>query len=190
FIKSQRGNDLIILNNFIYNFEKYKDNISQYRCQNRQCRARLEYYADKTFKIKKEHSHPPNEQKCIKLIIMSKIANRAKETNEKSCDIITKFTNKIDDNAIKALPTFKSLRNKINRVRQPIFNYQQFINEDIPEFLKNNLRSERFLIFDSGLFDNDRILIFKSPIMNKLMLKSKVFVVDGTFKAVPEDFYQ
>ncbi|KAG0436892.1 hypothetical protein DMUE_3987 [Dictyocoela muelleri] len=122
FIKSQRCNDLIIFNNFIYNFEKYKDIISQYRSQNRQCRARLEYYADHIFKIKKEHSHTPNEEKCIKLMTVSKIANRAKETIEKSCYLITKFTNKIDDNAIIALPTLKSLRNKINRVRQSIFN--------------------------------------------------------------------
>ncbi|KAG0437009.1 hypothetical protein DMUE_3927 [Dictyocoela muelleri] len=63
-------------------------------------------------------------------------------------------------------------------------------DEDIPKILRFNLRNDNFLIFDSGIFDLDRIIIFQSPIMNEIMKKVSIFTIDGTFRSVLSQFIQ
>ena len=45
-------------------------------------------------------------------------------------------------------------------------------------------------MFDSGLGDQDRIIVFSSPKMRSLLRECNSLYADGTFKIVPDHFLQ
>ena len=45
-------------------------------------------------------------------------------------------------------------------------------------------------MFDSGLGDQDRIIVFSSPKMRSLLRECNSLYTDGTFKIVPDHFLQ
>ena len=51
-------------------------------------------------------------------------------------------------------------------------------------------KGEPFLHFDSGVGDISRIIIFATPKMLSILRESQNWYADGTFKVVPQQFYQ
>ena len=51
-------------------------------------------------------------------------------------------------------------------------------------------KGESFLLFDSGVGDNSRIIIFATPKMFSILRDSQRWYADGTFKVVPQQFNQ
>ena len=65
--------------------------------------------------------------------------------------------------------------------------------EDIP-LLRNNYqitnRGNRFLLFDSGVGDVNRLIIFATNDAIRLLATNPHWFMDGTFKVCPEIFFQ
>ena len=61
---------------------------------------------------------------------------------------------------------------------------------ELPQVYQTTAAGERFLIFDSGVGDQDRIFIFASEIGLQILRESEHWYADGTFKVCPEIFYQ
>jgi len=59
-----------------------------------------------------------------------------------------------------------------------------------PKSLWNNSRGELFLRYDSGIKDEDRFVIFSSEYQMSILKDSELWVMDGTFKSVPNHFEQ
>ena len=59
----------------------------------------------------------------------------------------------------------------------------------IPDEYKTTCKGENFLLYDSGLSEN-RILLFSTEKNMQLLQASSDWFCDGTFKVVPELFYQ
>ena len=61
---------------------------------------------------------------------------------------------------------------------------------DIPEEFKSTTHGEQFLLFDNGNGSSSRMLIFSTSTNLDLLSRSKLWLADGTFKTVPQIFYQ
>ena len=57
----------------------------------------------------------------------------------------------------------------------------------IPQIPENE---EQFLLYDSGVGDEERILVFGSPQGLQSLSQSDNWYADGTFNVIPEVFYQ
>ena len=86
------------------------------------------------------------------------------------------------------------MRRALRRKRQdvtapnPLPESRRDIN--LPEELTKLPSGEEFLLFDSGPDDANRILIFGTQRNTDILVRSSSIYVDGTFKIVPELFYQ
>ena len=60
----------------------------------------------------------------------------------------------------------------------------------ILETYRVTTKGESFLLFDSGVGDNSRIIIFATPKMFSILRDSQRWYADGTFNVVPQQFYQ
>ena len=60
----------------------------------------------------------------------------------------------------------------------------------IPQEFQITEIGEQFLLYDSGVGDEERILVFGSPQGLQLLSQSDNWYADGTFKVIPEVFYQ
>ena len=60
----------------------------------------------------------------------------------------------------------------------------------IPPKYKITLKQEPFLLYDSGYGDNKRMIVFSTPKFLSLLQQSNTWYADGTFKVVPEYFFQ
>ena len=59
----------------------------------------------------------------------------------------------------------------------------------IPEQYKVTLKDEPLLLYDSGYGDYNRIIIFSNPRFFSILKESSNWYADGTFKVVPEFFF-
>ncbi|CAF4921633.1 unnamed protein product, partial [Rotaria magnacalcarata] len=101
-------------------------------------------------------------------------------------------TLELSDPSLARLPVRDNIKRRIRMLRQK----KQIVKEpndpqfqSVPTQLTLNHRREQFLQCDTGPGD-DRILIFASPEQLHVLQTSQDFLVDGTFKVVPEIFYQ
>ena len=96
--------------------------------------------------------------------------------------------------AVAALPPEAALKRNINNARKGKSKYPKLPKHRkdivIPQTLLLTKRQEDFLVHDSGLGDEDRILIFGTKNNAALLKMSKLWLVDGTFKTAPLLFYQ
>ncbi|CAF1526042.1 unnamed protein product [Adineta ricciae] len=142
---------------------------------------------------------PPTEHSCKSnaiaheaRVFSQQVAERALNTQETPEAIITNCYKNMSDPSIARLPVRENIKRRIRILRQ---NNQLVKEPNDPKFLSvpNELtlthRKERFLCSDTGPGD-DRILIFASPEQLQILQTSEEFLVDGTFKVVPEIFYQ
>ena len=60
----------------------------------------------------------------------------------------------------------------------------------LPERYQVTKAGEQFLIFDSGVGDNERILIFATQQGIRFLSNNSHWFMDGTFKLCPKIFYQ
>jgi hypothetical protein len=62
--------------------------------------------------------------------------------------------------------------------------------QDIPDVLQKTLDGKKFLLFDSGVSNLDRFIIFSSENSLNILKDATIWQSDGTLKARPNDFYQ
>ncbi|CAF2047910.1 unnamed protein product [Rotaria magnacalcarata] len=120
------------------------------------------------------------------------VTGRALNTQEDPDVIVTNCYKKLSDPSLARLPVRDNIKRRIRMLRQK----NQIVKEpndpqfqSVPTQLTLNHRQEQFLQCDTCPGD-DRILIFASPEQLHVLQTSQDFLVDGTFKVVPEIFYQ
>ena len=89
------------------------------------------------------------------------------------------------------LPQKSALRKKISYARKGIrpAEPQSLDDLEIPENLCKTLREELFLVRDSTVGD-ERILLFTTKSNIERLVSASYWIMDGTFKTVPNIFYQ
>lgn len=174
----------------IYNKDvKLKDR-TRWRCVDRKCIGVLILDKDSTVSCVSTHIHAPDIYKTNSIISSNTMYERAKTTNEHPIEIITKETSKMAPAEIRYLPKPKSVVCRMSKQRNKIIGYTKKDFDDIPDSLKVALNGDKFLQWDTGFYDLNRMIIFYTNESVKYLRESDVWLLDGTFKSCPTDFYQ
>ena len=92
-----------------------------------------------------------------------------------------------------SIPSTSTLRINIRKAREDNYiPHSSVTREDIAvlsELYQNTVVREPFLIYDSGVEDQERMFIFASEIGLELLRGSEHWYADGTFKVCSEIFY-
>lgn len=200
FTETERGKPKIIKDGYIYTFKKeLASGLRTFECVLRrkesQCHAFIRVDENDDFVEQvNEHTHAPSptEAKVSKLKVSMK--RRALTTVDNPHQILTRELRNVTDDVAANLPSMETLRRNIRKARE---NGDQPPNpisrEDIPvlpQAYSQTTVNERFLIYDSGVGDENRIFIFASDIGVQLLGESEHWYADGTFKVCPEIFFQ
>ncbi|KAG0441385.1 hypothetical protein DMUE_1087 [Dictyocoela muelleri] len=175
-IKSNKGKNKIINNQFIYNYDHTGKEFISWRCVRRNCSGRLK--TDISMKVvidEKLHWHDVEDQKINKMLINNKLKNLADNINEPfEYALKAAYANVSHENK-ECLLNYKILRDCFKKRRNNKFNTDT--NDiNIPSSYKFTFSNEQFLQFDSGKSDSDRILIFSTDKNISYVKKSYVWL--------------
>ncbi len=144
-MKSQKGGEMITLDNYLYNKDKQLgDDKTRWRCKKRTCRGAL-ILSNNLMDImdRIEHNHPPESNNSIQsLLFKSNLKQNARESRDKSLNVVLNAIGGINEKVIQNLPKDRSLIKTVHRVRsKDIPGFVPSIPE-IPESLLKNERGE------------------------------------------------
>jgi len=119
------------------------------------------------------------------------LKRRAQDTDELPAQIIRTVTTSGPPETHPYLPSSDALRQTINRLRHSEFPVEPTtLGElNIPEHLTRTLDGTRFLVRDS-IIGEDRVLLFTTIANIRHLQESTFWIMDGTFKTVPNLFMQ
>ncbi|CAF0764984.1 unnamed protein product [Brachionus calyciflorus] len=168
---SQRGKELLINRNYEHklDFVAKSTNKHSWRCNSHNdCKARVYTIGlnPPVTEGQNWHEHPANPSKKE----IRKAMNELKDKNSNRCR-----------SAIQAVQ------------KNPYAQYQKPTSRsdlNLPEEFKRSCNNEKFIIYDSGKDDTNRIILFGTENNLKLLKSHLNWYVDDTFDVCPDIFYQ
>jgi len=196
-VSSNRGQDKINVHGFIMCKNKNCNNSYYWHCEKRdalQCKGRaVTTFVEGQHRLKKftDHNHAAEASRSNVIRIVNTLKERGKETNETPAQIIQTTSAIISHEAHPYLPSRDALRQTINRIRSSDLPVEPESLDEliVPEDLKKTLSGSDFLVKDIVL-DEDRILLFTTIANVRYLEQSTFWIMDGTFKTVPNIFRQ
>jgi hypothetical protein len=95
-IKTERGNQKLVCNGFLYIKRNLKNKKEMWYCEKRNCKGSLQVENEMPF-VQQQHNHPADLNGCNAKLVLNKIYQRALDTSEKSKDIINSFLISLED---------------------------------------------------------------------------------------------
>ena len=199
--KTSKNKEKAYIEGFLYTLNKCSSQLSHWVCEKRgTCKARLTtnlrivvipcQIAD----INSSHSHGPDTKRFEIVQSISQMKDRATNSEDSTRSILASGVGTMSNSSIAALPRFDSVKRTICRVKSSttdnVSNSTLLEEIIIPEKYKYTLKGHPFLLFDSGIGDINRLMIFGSPNMLSLLRDASNWFADGTFKVVPSQLYQ
>ena len=181
-MKSRRGKEKAIFQGFVYTLTKSSSEVQQWVCEMRgMCKARMHTRGDVIIK--------PTVLNDPVRIDMPKGYNKVKERSidsEESTRVFLSYRiEQMGASSVAQLPKLESVKRTIrtykSRSEENCGNPTCAAEIIVPEKYKVTLKQEPFLLFDSGYGDVNRM---------GLLADSRTWYADGTFKVVPEYFFQ
>lgn len=188
-LKGQRKAEILLFNDFIFNYDKVVNGKERWRCGSRACKAFI-FLKDEKIDLINTHNHEHSKSKIDRIEFNNKIKNRAKNTTEKADTIIVRNTRDMADDDLFDVTKLRSIKKMISRERSKEYGLSVMKFIDIPEQLRIDHQKNQFLMYDSGYEDENRYVIFSSKFKEKYINQSDIWLIDGTFKSTPSDFYQ
>lgn len=188
-ISGQRGSTILIVENYMHNFDRVHQGIQKWRCRNRKCSGSV-FIKDDDYIDFVSHNHQPELSKIETLKFNLQIKSKAAVSRDRSNNIVSDAIRSVEEESLKNIIKTSSLKKIINRERKKQITFRVKEFNDIPEILQFDSKGNKFLIHDSGMNDKNRIVIFSSSFKRKFIEKSCTFIIDGTFKVTPKDYYQ
>ncbi|RWS24035.1 uncharacterized protein B4U80_10646 [Leptotrombidium deliense] len=200
YIKSQRGKDLLIIENYL--FEKDKDakndpNTSYWRCQTRSCKERVSVVSGELSRHNIIHTHPDHSEainKKRKLKIFKEAAGKNPGKGMKRVYDET-IRNEVDaatdrDEAIAQMPPFKQIGRTMYRALEDILPKEPKSRSEIKfeGVWLQTVNNQQFVAINDGMAD--KIIVLCTEKFGKRLAQAKKIFSDGTFKSVPKLFEQ
>ncbi|KII62285.1 hypothetical protein RF11_07566 [Thelohanellus kitauei] len=197
-IFTEKGKPQLIYYGHSYRINRRNERIDKiyWRCVRKECKAKLSTNLDCTLITDPptEHAEAPNPNASDVKIIKNNMRNMALESSLRPRNIISHALRHTNPAISAILPSYTSMQRTIQNVRaRNSFPYQNPLNCReflLPDEFKITHRNERFLLSDTYQVDTGRIIIFCTDRGKQLMSRSNRVFFDGTFKTVPEIFYQ
>jgi len=200
FVTSQKRNRKIINNGYVYVFQKdLANDVRSYECELRrnkqQCKAKIKVdIHENIIGTFNEHTHPPSDTVCEVNRIKSRIRDLSYITQNPPQQILGEALQGISEDASVNLPAIDHMRRTIRHQRRDNERPVNPVNRDaipvLPLMYQLTANNEQFLLFDSGVDDENRILMFASNQAIQLLAISEDWFGDGTFRVCPEIFFQ
>ena len=203
FITSSRGKrKLVDSENYVYDFHSASGrSFKEYwRCENRKtCGVRVTTCSQDSNKINILHRSKPHDHSSDVDVLESRIAvqeikrTASIETSVPPRELIAREVCKLDSTAKASLPTLNVIRESVRCRRRKVNNLP--INPisrcdfEIPVEYKT-IEGSKFLQYDSGINEMNRILIFASEKALEDLTSATTWGCDGTFKIVPMQWHQ
>ena len=170
FTTTEKWQRKLLRNGYMYVFQKTLANdVSSWECVLRRrghC-ARVKIpVSDDFIEQTNEHTHPPCQANCEVAKVKAGIKRRAEGTNDTSQQILSVELSAISESVGTNLPSMEVLRRNIRAARQernfPPLPINRAAIPVLPRQYQQTENGQQFLIFDSGVGDAERILIFSS----------------------------
>jgi hypothetical protein len=189
-IASKRGGKKILYKGYAYNLTYTGIERLTWRCREDHCLANLKTNLDMEILSHATHNHSPDEIKNLIEHSNKNITKRALETSEMARDIIFEAYKNFTNEQLDRSPDFESITTQIKRLRNKRHLMITPELSDIPESIRTLANGDLFLQYDSGIKDNDRVVIFCTNENLINFEKVKTILMDGTFKYAPSNFKQ
>ena len=198
YTSTTHGRQMIIERNFLYVFQKeLADGVQSWECQLRrkqQCKARIKVLNNEVIERVNEHQHAPNSTKVQSTKIRVSMKRRAETTIDPPQRILSDGLAQATPAVAINLPRIPHIRRAIRRHRAiegyPANPVDRASIPIIPNEFATTERGDRFLFYDSGVGDENRILLFATDQALDLLRSSDNWFGDGTFDVSPEIFFQ
>lgn len=197
-MRSQRDKELFRDEyNFIYTLNgKSKDGAKLYwTCTRKKtCKSRVHTVDGKVVFRSDIHTHAANTAEASARSVVSRMVASVSSGHESTRNIIRDVVQGCNENTLASLPSRRTLSRRIQRARRKLNPTPPIpvmrSGFEIPEQYTKTTSGIRFLQYDSGIDDAERILIFSSDENLDLLVRHRQWLADGTFKCSPSVFYQ
>ena len=198
FSRTERGKAKLLLDGYAYVKQKdLADGKESWECElrrSRQCKAKVHILAGRVVHRTNEHTHVGDARRSEVIKFRAAVKERAQTTEETPQQILADSVQNLSDAASGSLPSLNDMRRGIRRNRQQVGNPLPIPGNaadfEIPREYQLTSRQGQFLLYDSGMGDANRILIFSSHEGINFLHNAPSWAADGTFKTVPEIFSQ
>ncbi|KFD53658.1 hypothetical protein M514_05574 [Trichuris suis] len=196
---TKRGREKVAYEGYMYTSERFdlSRSLKFWRCDKRDahhCKARPHTRVDtrEVVKTVNAHSHDSNAAHIGVTAVCTAMKRRAEATMETPAVIINELSQGIPPSVSAQLPRTAAMNLMISRsrraVRAPPPQPTSLASIIIPEDYKTYGDGEAFLLYDSGLGDEERILIFGRQPFGECSHHMKNIFADGTFRIAPPHF--
>ena len=199
FTSTTQGKRKLADGGFLYVYQKGLANgVESWECEQRRrqtCKARVKVQNDIIIDRVNDHTHAPDPTKIEITKIRVAMKRRAETTIDAPQRILSDGLAQASAAAAVNLPRFENVSRTIRRYREgdpglPA-NPQNRANVPvIPNDLQLTNNGNRFLLYDSGVGDANRIIIFATDQCLDLLRQSDHWFGDGTFAVSPAIFFQ
>ncbi|KII64467.1 hypothetical protein RF11_03874 [Thelohanellus kitauei] len=141
-----------------------------------------------------DHTHAPNTNEIEARKIMNNMRYKALNTTLNPRSIISSSQIAVTPAVSSLLPDYDTLRRNIQNIRRNLI-FPEILPASaselvIPNEYQMTEAGDRFLFFDDSSIQNNRVIIFMSDSCSDILSTSKHIYFDGTFKTIPNIFYQ
>jgi hypothetical protein len=199
FMKSQKGKDLLVVDEYTFSYDKKYNGSVYWRCTVSVCKRRA-ITRDGNFEKfnKEEHSHAPDTKNMISRTTTNALKRKVDEEptrpakqiyNQVLQEIQHELAENFDEVAV-GLKTFDSVATIIYRQKRRHFPHQSRHRKDIfinGEFAVTK-NGDQFLLAEEG--EEEKILVFGTVAFLQKLCNADYVYMDGTFKVVPNLFLQ
>lgn len=172
-VTSVRGKNKIMYKGYVYVKQKnLSAGVISYECEKRrgngtgitECKAKMKVKNDEVVGFLHDHTHAADEARVEVLTTRANIKRRAQETEEAPQQILGQEMENLSQAASIQMVPLRFVRRTVRRVRQAIVAPRPIPADratlELPEEYRTLANGEIFLLFDSGVGDDNRILVF------------------------------
>lgn len=149
------------------------------RCDTRGCTSYMYTKLNYDLVNIADHNHLSDLRKFSDVLFKDQIKKRSLQCSETSREVISNVESLFKDDIISY--DHKATTNIINghRKRNNFTKNQEY---DIPEELTVTKKGREFLLYDSGMHDDRRVLLFSTAENMEHLKFNTIFMMDGTFR--------
>ena len=199
FTSTTKNEPKLIDGGYLYTRQKDLANgVVSWECEQRKrgtCKARLKILNGQIIDRVNDHTHAPNQTKVEVVKARNVMKRRAETSVDAPQRIISEGLAQVSPAVAVNLPRIENIRRTIRRYREnnpdlPANPQNRAQIPVLPNELQTTTDGNNFLLYDSGVGDANRIIMFATDQTLDLLRQSDHWFGDGTFSVSPSIFFQ
>lgn len=195
YISSQKSRKKLYCGGFFYFMCNKTDSAVYWRCEQwkKGCKARANVNRDSVITLTGCHIHDGNPAKLEVTEAVNAMKHLATTKRDAPRSIIASVAASLSKESSALLPSVSSISRSIRHTRAKDSSVGMsvplsLLDLVIPAQYQKTCKGEKFVLFDS--LDEERVIVFGTERNLGLLANCTLWLMDGTFKIVPQLFYQ